>query len=59
MLPKLLKELSRTRGKGGNIVFGSHPEAVREGVRNIMSNSGQSCDAPTRKKLKNQSIKER
>ena len=36
-------------GKGGNIVFSdSHPEAVREGVRNIMSNSGQSCDAPTR-----------
>ena len=36
-------------GKGGNIVFGdSHPEAVREGVRNVMSNSGQSCDAPTR-----------
>ncbi len=36
-------------GKGGNIVFGdSHSEAVREGVRNIMSNSGQSCDAPTR-----------
>ncbi len=36
-------------GKGGNIVFSdSHPDAVREGVRNIMSNSGQSCDAPTR-----------
>ncbi len=36
-------------GKGGNIVFSdSHPNAVREGVRNIMSNSGQSCDAPTR-----------
>ena len=36
-------------GKGGNIVFAdSHPEAVREGVRNVMSNSGQSCDAPTR-----------
>ena len=36
-------------GKGGNIVFrDSHSEAVREGVRNIMSNSGQSCDAPTR-----------
>ena len=36
-------------GKGGNIVFSdSHAEAVREGVRNIMSNSGQSCDAPTR-----------
>ena len=36
-------------GKGGNIVFrDSHPNAVREGVRNIMSNSGQSCDAPTR-----------
>ncbi len=36
-------------GKGGNIVFAdSHPQAVREGVRNIMSNSGQSCDAPTR-----------
>ncbi len=36
-------------GKGGNIVFSdSQPNAVREGVRNIMSNSGQSCDAPTR-----------
>ena len=36
-------------GKGGNIIFSdSHKEAVREGVRNIMSNSGQSCDAPTR-----------
>ena len=36
-------------GKGGNIVFeDSHTEAVREGVRNVMSNSGQSCDAPTR-----------
>ena len=36
-------------GKGGNIIFeDAHPEAVREGVRNIMSNSGQSCDAPTR-----------
>ncbi len=36
-------------GKGGNIVFAdSHPDAVKEGVRNVMSNSGQSCDAPTR-----------
>tara|TARA_B100000029_G_C17554054_1_gene951104 strand:- start:876 stop:2057 length:1182 start_codon:yes stop_codon:yes gene_type:complete len=36
-------------GKGGNIVFAdSSPDAVREGVRNVMSNSGQSCDAPTR-----------
>ena len=36
-------------GKGGNIIFAdSHANAVREGVRNIMSNSGQSCDAPTR-----------
>ena len=36
-------------GKGGNIIFeDSHPDAVREGVRNVMSNSGQSCDAPTR-----------
>jgi aldehyde dehydrogenase (NAD+) len=36
-------------GKGGNIVFAdSYPNAVRDGVRNIMSNSGQSCDAPTR-----------
>ena len=36
-------------GKGGNIIFAdSHPEAVRDGVRNVMSNSGQSCDAPTR-----------
>jgi len=36
-------------GKGGNIVFAdSHKDAVREGIRNVMSNSGQSCDAPTR-----------
>ena len=36
-------------GKGGNIVFAdSHPNAVREGIINVMSNSGQSCDAPTR-----------
>ncbi len=36
-------------GKGGNIIFSdSNKNAVREGVRNIMSNSGQSCDAPTR-----------
>ena len=36
-------------GKGGNIVFAdSHSDAVREGISNVMSNSGQSCDAPTR-----------
>ena len=36
-------------GKGGNIIFrDAYPDAVRDGVRNIMSNSGQSCDAPTR-----------
>ena len=36
-------------GKGGNIIFeDSHPDAIKEGVRNVMSNSGQSCDAPTR-----------
>jgi aldehyde dehydrogenase (NAD+) len=36
-------------GKGGNIVFAdSYPEAVRDGIKNVMSNSGQSCDAPTR-----------
>ena len=36
-------------GKGGNIVFAdSYPNAVRDGVRHVMSNSGQSCDAPTR-----------
>ncbi len=36
-------------GKGGNIVFSDAPEnAVRDGIRNVMSNSGQSCDAPTR-----------
>ena len=36
-------------GKGGNIVFAdSYPGAVRDGIRNVMSNSGQSCDAPTR-----------
>jgi len=46
-------------GKGGNIVFAdSHPNAVRDGIRNVMSNSGQSCDAPTRM-LVEQSIYER
>ena len=36
-------------GKGGNIVFeDAYPEAVKDGIRNVMSNSGQSCDAPTR-----------
>ncbi len=50
-------------GKGGNIIFSdSHSNAVREGVRNIMSNSGQSCDAPTRmlveKSIYNRAIKE-
>ena len=36
-------------GKGGNIVFAdAYSEAVRDGIRNVMSNSGQSCDAPTR-----------
>jgi len=36
-------------GKGGNIVFAdSYPDAVRDGIINVMSNSGQSCDAPTR-----------
>ena len=36
-------------GKGGNIVFADFPEnAVRDSIRNVMSNSGQSCDAPTR-----------
>ena len=36
-------------GKGGNIVFADYPEnAVRDSIRNVMSNSGQSCDAPTR-----------
>jgi len=36
-------------GKGGNIVFAdSYSNAVRDGIRNVMSNSGQSCDAPTR-----------
>ena len=36
-------------GKGGNIVFAdAYPEAVRDGITNVMSNSGQSCDAPTR-----------
>ena len=36
-------------GKGGNIVFAdSYKNAVRDGIKNVMSNSGQSCDAPTR-----------
>ena len=36
-------------GKGGNIIFAdSYPNAIRDGIRNVMSNSGQSCDAPTR-----------
>ena len=36
-------------GKGGNIVFAdSYPNVVRDSIRNVMSNSGQSCDASTR-----------
>ena len=36
-------------GKGGNIIFAdSYNNAIRDGVKNIMSNTGQSCDAPTR-----------
>ena len=36
-------------GKGGNIVFADAPKnSVRDSIRNVMSNSGQSCDAPTR-----------
>ena len=50
-------------GKGGNIVFAdSYPNAVRDGIRNVMSNSGQSCDAPTRmlveKSIYDRAIKE-
>ncbi|MDC0216314.1 aldehyde dehydrogenase family protein [Candidatus Pelagibacter sp.] len=50
-------------GKGGNIIFAdSYPEAVRDGVKNVMSNSGQSCDAPTRmlveKSIYDRAIKE-
>jgi len=50
-------------GKGANIVFAdSYPNAVRDGIRNVMSNSGQSCDAPTRmlveKKIYERAIKE-
>ncbi len=50
-------------GKGGNIVFeDAYPEAVRDGIRNVMSNSGQSCDAPTRmlvqKSIYQRSVKE-
>ena len=50
-------------GKGGNIVFeDAYPEAVRDGIRNVMSNSGQSCDAPTRmlvqKSIYERSVKE-
>jgi len=50
-------------GKGGNIVFAdSYPNAVKDGIRNVMSNSGQSCDAPTRmlveKKIYERAIKE-
>ena len=50
-------------GKGGNIIFSdSHKDSVREGVRNIMSNSGQSCDAPTRmlveKSIYNRAVEE-
>ena len=50
-------------GKGGNIVFAdSYPNAVKDGIRNVMSNSGQSCDAPTRmlveKSIYERSVKE-
>ena len=36
-------------GKGGNIIFSdADKDAVERGVRSVMLNSGQSCDAPTR-----------
>ncbi|MEO1197133.1 MAG: aldehyde dehydrogenase family protein [Pseudomonadota bacterium] len=36
-------------GKGANIVFAdAGPRAVKRGVRNCFSNTGQSCNAPTR-----------
>jgi len=36
-------------GKGANIVFADADEdAIRRGVFNVMNNSGQSCNAPTR-----------
>ena len=36
-------------GKGANIVFAdADVDAIRDGVRRVMNNSGQSCNAPTR-----------
>jgi len=36
-------------GKGGNIIFAdADKDAVERGVRSVVLNSGQSCDAPTR-----------
>jgi acyl-CoA reductase-like NAD-dependent aldehyde dehydrogenase len=42
--------MSRTRWLKVEILFSLivNKAAVRDGIRNVMSNSGQSCDAPTR-----------
>ena len=45
-------------GKGGNIVFSDVSNAVRDGVRNIMSNSGRHVMHLQECLLKNQYIKE-
>lgn len=45
-LKKLALELG---GKGANLVFAdADPKAVERGVRQVLENSGQSCNAPTR-----------
>ena len=36
-------------GKGANLIFAdADPRAVKQGVRKVMNNTGQSCNAPTR-----------
>jgi len=47
--PSLKKVVLELGGKGANLVFAdSDPEAVRRGVLRCFSNTGQSCNAPTR-----------
>ncbi|MEM9851244.1 MAG: aldehyde dehydrogenase family protein [Pseudomonadota bacterium] len=47
--PTLKRVRTELGGKGANIIFAdAGPRAVKRGVRNCFSNTGQSCNAPTR-----------
>ncbi len=47
--PTLKRVRTELGGKGANIIFAdARPDAVKRGVRSCFSNTGQSCNAPTR-----------